>query len=66
MDGWPDDTSRALIDAIAIADSDDSLKVSLGKAANGLRHQRWNASSVAAVVEPSGGFGWGSTLEDGC
>jgi hypothetical protein len=27
MDGWPDDTSRALIDAIAIADSDDSLKV---------------------------------------
>lgn len=65
MDGWPDDTSRALIDAIAIADSDDSLPKS------GEGH-KWAPSSTLERVFRSGGggvfrgVGWGSTLEDGC
>lgn len=58
---WPDDTRRALIVVIAIADGDDSLP----KSGEGLRHQRWNASSVAAAVEPSGGLAGDPRLEDG-
>ncbi|UKZ68218.1 uncharacterized protein TrAtP1_009253 [Trichoderma atroviride] len=59
--GWmADDTSRALIDAIAIVMADSDSLPKSGEGRKWSRHQRWNAS-VAAAVEPSGGVGWGST-----